>query len=403
MKDQAVRKKTVYYFAKHPVQYHIGLYRELEKLDSINFKVIFQDNIGIKPTYVKEWQKEIKWDIDPLGGYSHVFMHNYALNPHGGYFSRVNFSIFKYIFKDRPDVIILNSYSTLSDWILMFCCILSSTKIIFRGEATLRGNENTGGFKVNLKKFFVKNWLKLCNAIMYSCSGNYDYWRYHDVSEDKLFPIPCSVDNHFFRMHAELFLPQKTNIKKDLGIPLDDLVILFSAKITQRKRPMDLLKAIEKINHDKITVLFVGDGPQYDEVKSFANKFNFRCIFTGFVNQLEISKYYSISDVNVIISDYDPSPKALNESMNFSLPILATNVIGTANDLVKEGKNGFLVDVGDIGSIANRIEFFNNNREKAKRMGERSLNYVSKWNFSEDVKGIAKALKYILKKNYEQK
>ena len=60
----------------------------VKALDNLDFKVIYEDNIGLKPTYVAEFKKEIKWDIDLTSGYPYEFMKNYSFNPHGGFFSR---------------------------------------------------------------------------------------------------------------------------------------------------------------------------------------------------------------------------------------------------------------------------------------------------------------------------
>ena len=82
------KKIKLYYFAPHPVQYHVGIYRELSKLDNLDFRVM-------------------KMMLD-------VNMKNFNQNPFEG-------------------------YVTLSDWFLI-SSKLTKTKIIFKGEATFKGN-----------------------------------------------------------------------------------------------------------------------------------------------------------------------------------------------------------------------------------------------------------------------
>jgi glycosyltransferase involved in cell wall biosynthesis len=387
-----LKTSKFYYFAPHPVQYHYGIYKELAKFKNLDFKVIYEDNIGLKPTYVKEFKKEIKWDIGLLDGYPYEFMKNYSLNPHGGFFARVNFDIFKFFFIDKPDVILFKGYVNFSDWLIMILAILTRTKIIFRGEATLRGIENDPAFKHIFKFIFLNIWLKACDIVMFSCSGNKDYWKFYGVDESKMLPIPCAVDNEFFQNERKKYFDKKGEIKKNLGICDDNLVLLFSARFTSRKRPLDLLKAVSNIDHSNITVLFVGDGPERSNMEKYSKRHHINAIFTGFVNQTEISKYYSISDLNVVISDYDPSPKAMNEAMNFKLPIIVTDIVGTAHDLVKDGENGFIVKVGDINTISQKIENLNKNRDIAKQMSQKSLEIVNEWTFKKDAYYINKAI-----------
>jgi glycosyltransferase involved in cell wall biosynthesis len=85
----------------------------------------------------------------------------------------------------------------------------------------------------------------------------------------------------------------------------------------------------------------------------------------------------------------------MNEAMNFRLPIIVSNVVGTAYDLVKEGENGFITQVGDINAIAQKIDYFNKNRDSIKKMGKKSFDIIQNWNYQENVKGILNAFEYV--------
>ena len=233
---------------------------------------------------------------------------------------------------------------------------------------------------------------------MYSCTGNKKYWEFYKVINEKLFPIPCAVNNDFFQLERKKYIGKEGQIKHELGVKNNDLVILFSARFSTRKRPLDLLKALTQIDCKNIVVLFVGDGLERKIMEEFSDKNNIKTVFTGFKNQTEISKYYAIADINMVISDYDPSPKAMNEAMNFEMPIIVTDIVGTAHDLVKDGENGFIVKVGDIDEIAKKIDYFNKNRDAIKTMGKKSFDIVQRWNYKEDIKGILNAFNYLIDK-----
>ena len=250
------KKIKFYYFAPHPVPYHIGIYKELAKLESLEFCVIYEDDIGIRPTYVKEFKKIIKWDINFLSGYPHEFMKNYSSKPHGGFLSRVNFSIFKKILVDRPDVILFKGYTSFSDWLIMLLAKATRTKIIFRGEATLRGTENNPVFKQQLKNFFLKKWLKMCDMVMYSCSGNKEYFKHYGVNENVMLPIPCAVDNGFFQNERKKYIGKECGIKKELHIDEGDFVIIYVSRMNGNKNLNALVEAVNKIEHKNINLFF---------------------------------------------------------------------------------------------------------------------------------------------------
>ncbi len=383
-----------------PVYYHVPIYKELSKINELDVEILYFDNIGLRPMKEKEFGNvERKWDeFDLLNDYKYRFIKNFVKhNNDKGFFNLVNPEIIRILYKERPDIVFIQGYATLSDWLTFFTANFLKISIIFRGEATLRGNEGKT-LKSKIKEKVLKWWLKNCDIVMYSCTGNKEYWKYYGVKEDKMLPIPCAVDNDFFQSERKKYLGKEKEIRKELGIDENDFVIIFTARFTSRKRPLDLLNAIKRIDNKNITILFVGDGLERKKMEEFVKENNIKAKFIGFVNQSEISKYYSIVDLYTVISDYDPSPKAMNEAMNFELPAIVTDIVGTAYDLVNDSENGYIIKVGDIDTLAQKIDYLNKNREIAQQMGKKSLEIVNNWTFEKDAYYINEAIKRIIKK-----
>lgn len=393
--------KYIAIYALHPIMYQTPIFSELQsrlKLDNkFRFKVLFGDDISIDESF---YLKNDFITAPPpylMEGYHYKILKNWAFNRRKGFFSRVNLEIYRELKKGGYKGVIIHGYDNFSSWYTLIISKILGLKVVWRGEAVLTGRKSKFSFKQKLKGVLLKWFFRQCNALMYSCSGNKTYLKFYGAKKSQLFFIPCAVNNYFFQKESKKYLKQKLNIKKKIGIIDEKLVVLFSARFTRRKRPMDLLNAIEKINHSNISLLFVGDGPEKSKIEDYALRKNINIIFTGFVNQTDISRYYSIADVNIIISDYDPSPKAINEAMNFKLPIIVSDVVGTSSDLVFDGKNGFIIKCGDIDSLSKKLEYFNLNREQIKIMGQKSFDIVQKWNYKENVNGIMKAFDHCFK------
>ena len=52
----------------------------------------------------------------------------------------------------------------------------------------------------------------------------------------------------------------------------------------------------------------------------------------------------------ILTSNYEGMPNALIEAMCLGLPVISTKVAG-ATDLINDGKNGFLINVGDESAL----------------------------------------------------
>lgn len=387
------KKIQTTYFAPFPVYYHTGIYRELAKCEDLDFKVIYQDDKTIKPHYVEEFKTTIVHDMQMLGGYKHEFVGYHDQDKFLFKSVFCNIKILKKFILERPDVLILNGYTKISDWLLLLGAKFAGTAVIMRGEATLKGNEKALSFKSIFKTLILKLAMRFVSAVMYSCTGNKDYWLHYGASRTKLFPLSCAVDNSFYQQqHSELY-NQRHILRQQLKIPKQHFVILCPARMTSRKRGKDLIIATRSArNRANVHLLFVGDGPEQENLRSLATASLVNAVFTGFEQHSRIPQYYSMADACAILSEYDPSPKTINEAMNFGLPIFTTDIVGTAKDLILEGRTGYIIKVGDTTTLAAHIDRLCENPHLATDMGQEAKRHVQGFNFQLNGKQLLTAI-----------
>jgi glycosyltransferase involved in cell wall biosynthesis len=379
--------------APHVVQYHAPLYQELSRWKELDLTVVYLDTMGAGGFNDPELGY-IKWSGLLLDGYAHKFLGNWSVNPVAGFFSRVNPALLREVMSARYDAILITGYATFSYLLALIVARLSGKKIIWRGESTLR-EVNSGTPFSWMKSLYIKFFLGRCDVLLYSCIGNKRFLEHHGGTLEKLYFFPCSVDNEYFqKKNAEIGPKDKVDIRRNLHLTEEDFVIVFCARIYERKRPMDLLRAVGRIeNSHQAVVLFVGDGPAKFEAEKFARDQGIRTRFLGFKGQEDLPEFYAIADVLVMNSDYDPSPKVVNEVMNFSKPVIVTNVLGTAGDLVVDGENGFIVEVGDSRGLADKLECLIVDRPRGQKMGVSAFRQVSKWTFRACAESLVRAVK----------
>jgi len=380
--------------ALHPIQYQDKLWEILYRLSlgsGIEVEVIFLDKIGLNSVRVEDFNTTLDFkDIIKLN-YSHKFLTNLSPLKQYTFWGRVNPEILREVL--NYDVFLLHSLNHVSYQLAFFLAKLLGKKVMIRGEGT------PGKARNSLVKYLKKIYFKHVDLVFYSCSGNKRYFKDDfSVSDDKLRFLPCAVDNDYFRAKYPELLRKRATLRKNLGIENNDLVILFVGRFVDIKRPMDILKAIDLLIHKKnlqnLKALFIGGGPlekdMTDLVKSKGLTQN--VIIKGFVKQSKIVEYYALADIFILPSSVDPSPKVLNEAMNFELPVITTNVIGTA-ELVKEGYNGFKIAVGDVLALADRISILASDSNLRRTFGKNSWNMVKDWNFEKDAKAILEGVK----------
>lgn len=383
-------------YVGNPVQYHAPIFRALAEENDIESTVMFGDDIGLRQFYSKEFQSYIQWDVPLVDGYQTRFFKNLASKNSKGFFSRINIGMFGFIIKNRPDVLLVHGYDTMSSVIAFVAAKIIGSKILWRGEAAIRPNTRQGVIRKLVKSYVLPIYFRYCDAIMFSCAGNRLYLEQFSINPQKLFFMPCAVDNKFFRRHEARHAGKVDTIRDELGIRSSVMVIAFVARFTQRKRPLDLIEAVSMIDHKDIHVLFVGDGPEREEMEQLLAKHRVSYTITGFVGQNKLAAYLAIADLFVISSDYDASPKSLNEALNFGLPVIVSDAVGTAADLVRDGWNGFVFPSRDLKTLSSRLELVVGDRALLPVMGERSRTLVDSWTIEADVAGLRVAIESVI-------
>src|SRR5207244_11455752 len=78
--------------------------------------------------------------------------------------------------------------------------------------------------------------------------------------------------------------------------------------------------------------------------------------FAAFLDHKQIAQAYTVADIFALVSAYDETwGIVVNEAMNFDLPVVVSDRVGCAADLVSHGRNGFVVGHDNREAIAEAL------------------------------------------------
>jgi len=152
--------------------------------------------------------------------------------------------------------------------------------------------------------------------------------------------------------------------------------ILFIGRLIPRKgfdRVVSALPIVKELAQVPFEVEVVGTGTHREELDAVAVKLGVSDLirYVGTVPYEELEKSYQYSDIFILTSLSEGMPSVILEAMGCGLPIIASDVGGN-NELVKEGKNGYLVSGDNIDKLAkNLVELINNDKLR-QEMGQLS-------------------------------
>jgi glycosyltransferase involved in cell wall biosynthesis len=158
--------------------------------------------------------------------------------------------------------------------------------------------------------------------------------------------------------------------------------ILFTGKISKEKGIETLIDAVINLDRsivNRIEILLVGPGWQdyiaYISHKIEANHLENIIRIVGEVNHEEIFKYYKKSDIYVFPSFREGMPNSVLEAMGCELPIVASNIDANKN-LIKDGENGILFNVGDPRQLGCALERLICDPKLRRIIGENAYNSI---------------------------
>jgi rhamnosyl/mannosyltransferase len=134
-----------------------------------------------------------------------------------------------------------------------------------------------------------------------------------------------------------------------------------------------LLKAVQLLNRDDFKLILVGDGDLKQVYLDLAQAFGIydKVIFTGYVPDEELIRYYNLCDFFVLpsIDKSEAFGMVLLEAMACGKPVIATNLPGV-RQVVDWKVDGRLAKPKDAEHLAEQISYFLDHPKEIEKYGE---------------------------------
>lgn len=175
--------------------------------------------------------------------------------------------------------------------------------------------------------------------------------------------------------------------REALGLK-DEFVVLTVSEFTKNKNYPTMLNAIALLKEENIKYVVCGTGSEMENMKKLAHQLNLdeKVMFLGYVKN--VPDVMNASDVFLTASHREGLALSVIEAMNFSLPIVGSNVRGV-RDLVRDGENGFLCQDNDAQAFANAIKKLIADRTLKDKMGQKSLQMSKQFSLENVQKELA--------------
>jgi glycosyltransferase involved in cell wall biosynthesis len=173
------------------------------------------------------------------------------------------------------------------------------------------------------------------------------------LNVDRVRRLPTTVDS------SDFFPIPMSDARREIGWRGRSQVLLFCGRLNNVKGWRLVLDAYKcMIDRGFVGELWiVGDGEDQPKVQNRIQELGLMNTVTMWGSQpcSELVKYYNAADVIVVSSYYEGWSQSMLEALCCGRPIVSTDVSG-ARDLIREGKNGYVLAGRDPNCFAEAIE-----------------------------------------------
>ncbi|MDL4840824.1 N-acetyl-alpha-D-glucosaminyl L-malate synthase BshA [Aquibacillus rhizosphaerae] len=183
---------------------------------------------------------------------------------------------------------------------------------------------------------------------------------------------------------SEYYYKNNPDLKQQYHIKKHEKVLIHISNFRKVKRVQDVIRVFEKVNKQLPSkLLLIGDGPEYSEIFQLVRELGLEneVLFLG--KQKNIAELLSIADLKLLLSEKESFGLVLLEAMACGVPCIATNV-GGIPEVIEDNYNGFIIEVGDIDSMARKSLEVLTNKQLWSEFSSNGLKHLQQ-NFSAEM------------------
>jgi glycosyltransferase involved in cell wall biosynthesis len=290
-----------------------------------------------------------------------------------------NPAIAKAVLRERWDAVVLAGYAHWTMRAAMLICLARRIPFLIHSDThQLRPR--------SWLKRAAKRWL-LYPLLRHAAAGlglgrlQRQYWEQVGLPAERVFTVPLTGHLERFGLADAERAMRRAALRREWAIPDSTVVGMFVGRLVAVKALDVLLAALAGMAPERRPLLvLVGDGPERAKLEAMARQWSLPVRFVGFCENEDVPALLAAADVFVLPSREEGWAIVVAEAMAAGLPVLLSDQVGAAYDLLEAEGNGFAFKAGSVGDLQRALERSVEERARLAEMGRRSRTIIAGWN-----------------------
>ena len=261
------------------------------------------------------------------------------------------------LFKEKPDLVLCSEYGYGTIITFLYKKLFfKKYKIFVMSDDSVDNSKNRNGSRKTLRNYISKR----VDGIIFASYEVCDWYKNNIDKSKKLLVLPIIHNDKVFRQKISKSLNKAKENFTEFNL-VGKKLILFVGRLVEVKNIDLLIKAFSKIDTSDCVLVIVGDGESYNRLSQLVNQLNIseKTIFTGRKEGSELYSWFSMSQLFVLPSTYEPFGAVVNEALLSGCEVLCSEKAG-ASSLIND-QNGLVFDPYSADDLSRKLKLKLNN------------------------------------------
>ncbi|HXY80250.1 MAG TPA: glycosyltransferase family 4 protein [Gaiellaceae bacterium] len=375
---EAIRVVAIF---PEPTPYRSPALERIANLPEIDLSVVY----AARTVGRRTWHVDLERNATFLRGFGipgvrPLLRHDYPVTP----------GVVQLLERRRPDCVVLTGWSIFASQAAVLWCTARRVPYVLLTESHDHGPKPS--WRRAVKESIVPRIVR--GAAGYLVTGTLARRSMvsHGADPARIHVFANTVATERFAAETERLRPSRAALRAALGLDGDDVAVLTVARLAPEKGIDTLIEAVAAADDPRLALVVAGEGPERDTLSRLAAERGVRASFAGDVPWERIVEVYAACDVFALLSRHEPWGVVVNEAGACGLPLVLSDRVGAAYDLLRNGENGIRVPAGDVPAAAVALRELADDPSLRERMGAVSRELALGWSYEPSVDGFRAAV-----------
>ncbi len=333
-----------------------------------------------------------RWSVDPrhravylrgfvIPGLRRALRHDYPVTP----------GIRGALRDSSPHVVVVSGWSTFASQGAIGWCRAAGVPYVLLVESHDFGPR--AAWRNLIKGAVVPRLLRGAAGVLVVGSLARDSVVARGAAPERVRVFANTIDVAAWERRADELAARRPELRASLGAEVEDVLVLSAARLASEKGLKTLVEAVAETEERRVLLVVAGEGPERAQLERLARERGVRLHLAGDLDTERLAEAYVAADVFALLSLREPWGVVVNEAAASGLPLVLSDRVGAAHDLLRDGENGALVPAGDSAAAARALRRLTEDPAALRRAGERSRELVRSWGYEPSVESFVAAVR----------